>query len=56
MSRKTMLAMMYKLGMEAEKRWRKIRGFDYLAKVIENVAFRDGVEVTGNTDKSRSAA
>ena len=55
-SRKTMLAMMYKLGMEAEKRWQKIRGFDYLAKVIENVAFRDGVEVTGNTDKTRSAA
>jgi len=55
-SRKTMLAMMYKLGMEAEKRWRKIRGFDYLAKVVENVKFRDGVEVSSNADESRSAA
>ena len=55
-SRKTMLAMMYKLGMEAEKRWRKIRGFDYLAKVVENVEFRDGVEVSSNADESRSAA
>jgi len=51
-----MLAMLYKLGMEAQKRWRRIRGFGYLAKVIEGVAFRDGVEVTGNADESRCAA
>jgi len=29
----TMLAMLYKLGMSAEKRWRRIRGFHHLAKV-----------------------
>jgi hypothetical protein len=51
-----MLAMIYKLGMSAEQRWRRIRGFNYLAKVIEGVKFRDGVEVNGNTDDSRSAA
>ncbi len=39
-----MLAMLYKLGMSAEKRWKKIQGFDYLAKVIEGVKFKDGVE------------
>ena len=58
-SRATMLAMLYKLGMEAQKRWRRIRGFGYLARVIEGVAFRDGVEVTGNagnTDEGRCAA
>ncbi len=55
-SRATMLAMLYKLGMEAQKRWRRIRGFGYLAKVIEGVAFRDGVEVTGNADEGRCAA
>ena len=52
-SRATMLAMLYELGMEAQKRWRRIRGFGYLAKVIGNVRFRDGVEVTGNADESR---
>ncbi|HID49456.1 MAG TPA: hypothetical protein EYP40_07585 [Chromatiales bacterium] len=55
-SRKTMLAMIYKLGMSAEKRWRKIRGFGYLAKVIEGVNFQDGVEVTNETEASRSVA
>jgi len=34
-SRNTMLAMLYKLGMSAEKRCRRIRGFHYLAKVIK---------------------
>ncbi len=51
-----MLAMIYKLGMSAEKRWRRIRGFDYLAKVIKGVKFRDGIEVNSETEDSRSAA
>ena len=57
-SRNTMLAMLYKLGMSAEKRWRRIRGFHYLAKVIEGVKFRDGVEVEvhNKTNDSRNAA
>jgi len=29
----------------AEKKWSKLRGFDYLAKVIEGVQFSDGIEV-----------
>jgi len=33
------------LGQCAEKNWRKLRGFDYLAKVIEGVKFSDGIEV-----------
>ncbi|BAO42975.1 IS256 family transposase [Thiolapillus brandeum] len=57
-SRNTMLAMLYKLGMSAEKRWRRIRGFNYLAKIIEGVKFRDGVEeeVNNETDDSRNVA
>ncbi len=56
-SRNTMLAMIYKLGMSAEKRWRKIRGFRHLAKVIEGVKFRDGIEITtGKTEDNREAA
>jgi hypothetical protein len=51
-----MLAMIYKLGMSAEKRWRRIRGFAYLAKVIEGVKFRDGIEVSNETEDNRSVA
>jgi len=35
-----------KLGMCAEKNWRRLRGFNDLAKVITGVKFKDGVEVT----------
>ena len=34
LSRDGMLHMMFKLGLCAEKKWRRLRGFDYLAKVI----------------------
>jgi putative transposase len=44
LSRSTMLHMMFKLGQCAEKNWRRLRGFAYLAKVIEGVKFRDGIE------------
>lgn len=40
-----MLHMMFKLGQCAEKRWHRLRGFDHLAKVIEGVKFKDGIEV-----------
>ena len=39
-----MLHMIFKLGECAEKNWRRQRGFDYLAKVITGVTFRDGIE------------
>jgi hypothetical protein len=41
-----MLHMMFKLRQCAEKKWRRLRGFDYLTKVITWVKFKDGVEVT----------
>jgi putative transposase len=40
-----MLAMIYKLGLCAERSWRRVRGFQWLAKVVEGVKFRDGIEV-----------
>jgi len=40
-----MLHMMFKLEQCAEKKWRRLRGFDYLTKVITGVKFKDGVEV-----------
>jgi putative transposase len=46
LSRDGMLHMMFKLGQCAEQNWRKLRGFDYLAKVITGVTFKDGIEAT----------
>jgi putative transposase len=45
LTRDGMLAMIYKLGQSAERSWRRLRGFEWLAKVIEGVKFNDGVEV-----------
>ena len=41
-----MLHMLFQLGHCAEQNWRKLRGFDYLAKVITGVTFKDGIETT----------
>ena len=51
-TRQSMLSMICKMGMSAEKSWRRLRGFRQLAKVIEGVPFNDGIEVTD----SRAAA
>ena len=48
LSRDGMLHMMFKLGQCAEENWRRLRGFDYLAKVITGVTFTDGIETTNN--------
>lgn len=45
LSREGMLHMMFKLSQCAERKWRKLRGFNTLAKVIEGVQFKDGFEV-----------
>ena len=46
LTREGMLHMMYKLAQCAEKSWRKLRGFDELAKVIAGIKFKDGIEMT----------
>lgn len=52
-TRRTMLSMIYKMGMSAEQSWRRLRGFRQLGKVIEGVRFNDGIEVT---EDGRAAA
>ena len=52
-TRQTMTALAYKLGMSAELNWRRLRGFNHLAKVIMRVKFKDGIEIE---DQDRSAA
>lgn len=44
-SRKATLSMVYKLGISAQKHWRKLRGHQLIEKVVQGVKFKDGEEV-----------
>ena len=50
-SRDTTLAMVYKLMESAQKRWKKIKGFNLLTLVVNNVEFKDGVQVIDQSDR-----
>ena len=54
-SRTTLLTMVFKLGLSAEKGWRKLRGFRRLADVINGVKFIDGINEE-TIERQRSAA
>ncbi len=43
LSRQTMLTMVFKLCLSAEKRWRRLRGYRLLADVLQGTKFVDGV-------------
>jgi hypothetical protein len=45
LSRKTGLAMVYKLAMCAEKKWPRLRGSELVADIIKGVQFKDGEKV-----------
>jgi putative transposase len=51
-SRETTLAMVYKLLETAQKRWKRIRGFNLLTLVINNVQFKDGEQVMEQSDRN----
>lgn len=55
-SRKTILSLVYKLGLCAQKRWRKLRGFRHLADVVRGVRFADGIEVEDKEAGGEAAA
>lgn len=44
-SRKATLSMVYKLGISAQKHWKRLRGYQLIAKVIQGIKFKDGEEV-----------
>lgn len=44
-SRQATLSMVYKLGMAAQKQWKKLRGHELIEKVIKGTKFKDGEEV-----------
>ena len=50
-SRDTTLAMVFKLLQSAQKRWKRIKGFRKLELVVNNVQFRDGVQVNDQSDR-----
>ena len=45
-SRVATLTMVYKLGLEAQKTWRRLNGAEKLTKVIQGARFVDGLEAT----------
>ena len=47
--------MVFKLGLSAEKGWRKLRGFRQLADVINNVKFIDGIDEKTVQQQKRAA-
>ena len=51
-SRETTLAMVYKLLETAQKRWKRTKGFDLLALVVNNVKFKDGEQVQDQSDRN----
>ena len=38
--------MMFKFGQSAEKKWRRLRGVDYLTKMTTGVMFKNGIVAT----------
>ena len=50
-SRDSTLAMVFKLMESAQKRWIKIRCFNLLTLVVNNVKFEDGVKVVNQSDR-----
>ena len=50
-NRDTTLSMVFKLLQSAQKRWKRIKGFDQLKLVVDNVQFRDGEQVDDQTGR-----
>jgi len=44
LSRRTTIAMVFKLAKSAERRWRRLHGYKHLADVVRGVTFNDGIK------------
>jgi len=49
-SRDTVLSMVFKLAQSAEKRWRRLQGYELLGDVITGVKFKDGIRMSDQPD------
>jgi|TARA_Y100000310_G_scaffold304336_1_gene343374 transposase-like protein len=56
LSRKTALAMVYKLGLSAQSRWRRLNNSELLTHVVGGVPFKDGVKNTDEVVTAEDAA
>jgi putative transposase len=45
LSRKTALAMPFKMILSTERKWRKLNGLYMLGEVIDGVEFKDGIKL-----------
>jgi transposase-like protein len=52
LSRRTALAMVYKLAKAAERHWRRLDGTERLAQVVRGVRFRDGEPVQATEEQA----
>ena len=55
-SRIATMTMVFKLGVEVQKRWRQLNGREQIAKLLNGVTFEDGIEVTPTKSKAKAAA
>jgi transposase-like protein len=53
-SRPTLLGLVHKLAMSAQRSWRRLRGFKLQGELIAGVKFVDGVRVQSRTHKNRN--
>lgn len=51
-SRETTLAMVYKLLESAQKNWKRLKGFALLTLVVNNVKFKDGIQMQEESDRN----
>jgi len=51
-NRDTTLSMVFKLLQSAQNRWKRIKGFDQLKLVVDNVQFQDGIQVENQSDRN----
>lgn len=56
LSRKTALAMVYKLGVSAQNGWRRLNKSELLTDVVGGVTFKDGVKITEDPTQTKGAA
>lgn len=55
-TRNTILSLAFRLGQSAQKRWRRLRGYQWLDELERGVTFIDGVAQYDQSDNHRSAA
>lgn len=55
-SRNTLLGLVYRLALEAEKSWQRIRGFERIAELDAGIVFKDGLPIKEDREAQQIAA